>query len=392
MKKLVVPADPALYKHNHQYLTHDNMTVSKTVFNLEKTQDQYTTTGLFFGGEPGLFDTVNKQYPKIWSLYKEMKSLDWDEGEVDYSQCNSDFKNCPKGVSDMMIKTLAWQWEADSVASRSIAPVFAPFISSSELWAAWQRISDNEVIHAAAYSEIVRMSFDNPSEVLTDVLSIQESIARLESVAKSFEDLYTASHKYAIREIEADQTTYNKLYKGIVALLLLERIQFMSSFAITFTIVDSGWFQPIGAIVKKIAQDELEVHCELDKEVLNVEHKTEKGSIAREETKDDVLKMFNEVVEGELAFVDYLFSEGRSLVGTNPDIVKQWVLFNAKDVANFLNLETKYVFPKTNPMPHLEMWLNMNKQQAAPQEQDVVAYKVGIIVDDAGEDSIDADF
>ena len=48
-----------------------------------------------------------------------MKSLDWDENEVDYSQCNSDFKTAQRGVSDMMIRTLAWQWEADSVASRS---------------------------------------------------------------------------------------------------------------------------------------------------------------------------------------------------------------------------------------------------------------------------------
>lgn len=368
------------------------MTIGNHVFNLSKTQEQYSKTSLFFCGEQGLFDTVNRQYPKIWALYKEMKSLDWDENEVDYSQCNSDFKNCPKGVSDMMIRTLAWQWEADSVASRSIAPVLAPFISSSELWAAWQRVSDNEVIHAAAYSEIVRMSFDNPSEVLADVLSIKESVTRLETIAKEFGNLYTVSHKYALGLVEANQETYNVLYKGIVALLLLERVQFMSSFAITFTIADSGWFQPIGAIVKKIAQDELEVHCELDKVVLNIEHKTDKGLLAREQTKNEVLKMFIEVVESEFAFVDYLFSEGRSLVGTNAEIIKEWVLFNAKDVAHFLDLSTEYKFPKTNPMPHLEMWLNMNKQQAAPQEQDVVAYKVGVVMDDAGDDVIDADF
>ncbi|MBP9792343.1 MAG: ribonucleotide-diphosphate reductase subunit beta [Rickettsiales bacterium] len=366
--------------------------VNNNVFNIEKTQEQYNNTSLFFHGKPGLFDTVNKKYPKIWALYKEMKSLDWDESEVDYSQCNADFKNCPQSVSDMMIRTLAWQWEADSVASRAIAPVLAPFISSSELWAAWQRISDNEVIHAAAYSEIVRMSFDNPSDVLADVLSIKESIVRLSLVAKGLEDLYIASHKYALGLVVADQETYNILYKGIVSLFFLERIQFMSSFAITFTIADSGWFQPIGAIVKKIAQDELEIHCELDKAVLESEHKTTIGSLAKEQTKAEILKMFNEVVEGEFAFVDYLFSEGRSLVGTNSDIVKQWVLFNAKDVAHFLNLQTEYKFPKTNPMPHLEMWLNMNKQQAAPQEQDVVAYKVGIVMDNIGNSKIDVDF
>lgn len=359
------------------------------VFNAGKTLESYKNFPLFLGDQPGLFDTVNKQYPRIWALYKEMRSLDWSEDEVDFTQCNSDFKNCPKAVSDMMIKTLAWQWEADSVASRAIAPVLAPFITSSELWAAWQRISDNEVVHAATYSEIVRMSFDNPSEVLRDVLAVKESISRLEVVGKVFADLYVASHKYALGLIKDTQQTYNILYKGIVALLLLERVQFMSSFAITFTIADAGWFQPIGTIVKKIAQDELEVHSELDKEVLTIEHQTDRGKVAREQTKEEVLKMFQEVVEGEFAFIDYLFSEGRSLIGTNAALVKQWVLFNAKDVAYFLGLETDYKFPKVNPMPHLEMWLNMNKQQAAPQEQDIVAYKVGVVVDDIGDEVID---
>ena len=146
-----------------------------TVFNISKTLAEYKNTPLFFGAEPGLFDTVNKQYPQIWALYKEMKSLDWDENEFDYSQCNSDFKNCDTSVSEMMIRTLAWQWEADSVASRSIIACFMPFISSSELFAAWCRISDNEVVHSSTYSEIVRMSFDDPTRVLGDVLNIQES-------------------------------------------------------------------------------------------------------------------------------------------------------------------------------------------------------------------------
>jgi len=362
------------------------------VFNTGKTLDQYKEAGLFFGADNGLFDTVNKKYPKIWSLYKEMKSMDWDANEFDYSQCNADFKNCPKAVSDMMIRTLAWQWEADSVASRAIAPVLAPFITSSELWAAWQRISDNEVIHAETYSEIVRMSFDNPQEVLKDILAVKESFTRLDVIAKVFEQGYIASHKYALGMIEANQENYNVLYKTIVALLMLERIQFMSSFAITFTVCGSGWFQPIGKAVQKIATDELEVHCELDKEVLRIEWETLLGSNAKAETHVDVVSMFEEVVDAEMVFVDYLFSEGRSLTGTNADIVKQWVLFNAKDVARFLGIESKYKFPKSNPMPHLESWLNMNKQQAAPQEQDLAAYKVGVVVNDDEDTSFDVDF
>ena len=362
------------------------------IFNVGKTPDQYRAKApLFFGSDPGLFDTVNKHYPKIWSIYKTMKSLDWSEDEFDYSQCNLDFKNCPKPVYDMMIRTLAWQWEADSVASRAIAPVLAPFITDSSLWAAWQRVSDNEVIHAATYSEIVRMSFDDPEKVLADILAVKESLVRLTAVKKVFDDLYKASHLYALGKMKEGEA-YDALFMGIVALLLLERVQFMAGFAITFTICSSNFFQPIGKAVQKIAQDELEVHVELDKEVLRIELATERGQAAYKRLKGRIKELCDEIVGSELTWTDYLFSEGRELVGTNAQKVKSWVLFNARDPYEFLDIETDHKFPKINPMPHLEDWINIGKSQAAPQEQDNNQYKVGTIIRDDSTVNFEVDF
>lgn len=354
------------------------MTIDSKIFNLDKTD--YQKPSLLMGQQSGLFDTVNKIYPKVWSLWKTMRSLDWDPNEFDYSTCNQEFKACPKPVYEMMIKTLAWQWEADSVASKSIAPVLAPFISSSELWAAWQRISDNEVIHAATYSEIVRSSFDNPSEILDEILRVEEAHSRLKLVAQVFSEGYKASHEYALGLIENNQETYNKVFMMIVALLALERIQFMSSFAITFAIADSGWFQPIGKAVQKIAQDELEVHVELDKEVLRHEMKTERGRIAFEQCKDKIKSLLEEVTDGELAWNKYLFSEGRELTGMHCERLDLWTLYNSKDVFNFFGIKgDKYKFPRDNPLKYMDKWLNISKTQASPQEQDIGAYKVGVM-------------
>ena len=363
-----------------------------SIFNSSESLAEYQNTPLFFGAEPGLFDTVNKQYPEIWALYKEMKSLDWDENEFNYSQCNTDFKNCDPAVSDMMIRTLAWQWEADSVASRSIIACFMPFISSSELFAAWCRVSDNEVVHSSTYSEIVRMSFDDPGQVLGDVLKIQESLQRLETVGRVFSRLRRSGAEYQLGKLEYSQNLYNQVYSGVATLLMLERIQFMSSFAITFTICSTGVFQPIGKAVQKICQDELEVHCELDKEVLRVENRTDAGRVAKLETSGQLTAVFEEIVDSELNWVEYLFSEGRSLVGANRDMIKQWVLFNAKDVAKFLDIHAKYSYPKHNPMPGLENWINMNKTQAAPQEQDLAQYKVKAVIPDDDGVIFDTDF
>lgn len=360
------------------------------VFNLDKTD--YQTPSLLMGQEPGLFDTVNKHYPAIWKLYKTQKSLDWDENEFDYKSCNTQFKTCSKSVYEMMIKTLAWQWEADSVASRAIAPVLAPFITSSELWAAWQRISDNEVIHAATYSEIVRNSFDDPRVILDEVLRVREAQERLTEVSKAFGDLYIKAHEYALGIAKRDQETYNVLFKGIVALLALERIQFMASFAVTFAICDTGLFQPIGKAVQRIAQDELEVHVALDKEVLKHEFtNTEFGKRALEETRDDVKRLLDQVVQSEFEWIDYLFSE-HELVGLNAEVLKRWTLFCAKDVYRFMGVETDLKFPQSNPLKFMENWLNISKTQPASQEQDHAQYKVGIMRRDDEDAEFDVDF
>lgn len=367
--------------------------VTVQIFNHEKTADMYGSRELFFGPAPGLFDTVNKVYPEIWNLYKEMKALDWSEDEFDYTQCNSDFKTCDPATADKMRKTLAYQWEQDSVASRNVAPILAPFITNSELWAAYQRVSDNEVLHAATYSEIVRMSFDDPRAVLAEVLDVKESISRMEVINGVLDKAYRASHLYAVGQVEPDQDLYNTLYLMIVSLFVMERIQFMGSFGVTFTICGTGLFQPIGKAVQRIAQDEFEVHVQLGKAVLAIEHKTERGRIAREQTKAVVEQILREVVESEFRWIDYLFSDGVPMVGTNADYLKRWVLFNAKDVINTLNLSHPFgELPKTNPMPHLEKWININKTQAAPQEQDHGAYKVGIVVRTDDDAVYDVDF
>lgn len=700
--------------------------MTDSIFNYDKTD--YERPQLFFGQKLGLFDTIHKSYPAIWELYKTQCSLNWSEDEFNYSSCNADFKSASRSVYDMMIKTLAWQFEADSVASRSIAPVLAPFITSSELWAAWLKISEiecltydhevltpggwrnitsitdddlvaqwspsteeitfvrptnriakpyngtiieystysgnlsqavtenhrmpvvhpypingeaygtifreakdlklhganalpvagktpvgngvgmtprekilvavqadgsiagskyngnysgmihyrfhlskqrkidrlfelageagyelvednckrNEIdgsrvfrvmvpmeeyewgaksfdwinfaeinskwcsdfveelgywdgnitkggnvryissnrstidiaqtighlagyrghvtiippkenvlfsggrrhntkesyqlyftertyingntievdrydysgmvyclsvpstaflvrrngaisvtgncIHSAAYSEIIRNSFDDPSVIFDELLAVEEAHSRLSRVVEVFAEGYDLSHRYALGLADASQENYNTLIKMIVALYCMERIQFMASFAVTFAICDTGMFQPIGKCIQKIAQDELEVHAELDRVVLELEFRTERGRTALDQISDDLRLLVEEVIDSELEWVDYLFSEGRELVGMTPDRLKSWTLYCAKDVYATLGVESKYDLPEVNPLRFMEKWLNISKTQASPQEQDIAAYKVGILRRTDSDTVFDADF
>ena len=364
--------------------------MENNIFNYSKTD--YQRPNLILGQEVGLFDTIHKLYPEIWKIYEQQRSLDWSFNEFNYSSCISDFKNATKSEYDMMIKTLAWQWEADSIATYAIAPVLAPFITSSELWAAWIKITEMEVTHAATYSEIVRNSFDDPKDILDEILSVQEAHDRVDKVLAAFNEGYKASHRYALGEIENNQETYNTVFKTIVALYCMERIQFMASFAVTFALCNDGRFQPIGKAIQKIAQDELECHAELDRIVLQYEMTTERGKNAIEQCRTEIKEMIDSVVESEKVWIDYLFSEGRELVGMNADRLFQWTLYSAKDVYHTLGIEPEHALPENNPLKFMEKWLDLSKNQPSPQEQDIAAYKVNILARDDENTEFDINF
>lgn len=360
-----------------------------TVFNKTKTVEQYEDKALFLGEDKGLLNTIHKHFPKIWKCYKTVKSLEWSEDEFTFFRCINEFKTCAPDVRDMMIKTLAWQWEADSIAATSPICLVAPFNPCIEVWEAEVAITANEIVHANTYSEIVRMSFENPSEVLGSILADQEAMDRVSVIEAYLSEFAAFSPDYKQNpEKYTRKEAIKNLMKFYYAMLLLERIQFMASFAITFTICKSGLFNAIGQAVKKIAQDELEVHVGYRKEVFtelrNMDNESFGGEIFAE-IKADLKSMLLSVISTEIEWTKYLFA-GRSLVGINETMVIDWILFNAKDVVKFTEFGYdefgEYSFPAKNPIPHLEDWFNMNSSQSSPQEQQVAAYKMNSVIRD----------
>jgi len=351
-----------------------------SIFNTEKSDYlAQSDRSLFLGQEPGLFDTVNRQFPKLWDLYKTMKSLDWDELEFDFAPCNLEFKQVPKAISQCMIRTLAWQWEADSVAANTLLPVMAPFISAPELQALYGRITDNEVLHAATYSEIVRCSFDDPKQVLNEVLQVKEAMQRLSTVGWVLSKTKRMSLEYAMGMRKADDDeVYDAVILAEVAFLLLERIQFMASFAVTFALYDTGLFQQIGKAVQKICQDEFEIHVSSHKEVLRHEFSLPRGRAAFARLKPLIEKMINEVIDSELSFSDYSL-DGDPLVGLTKAKSKAWTLFSGRDVFEFFGIKSQRQLPKDNPLPYMEKHMDISKTQASPQEQQNGQYKVNIL-------------
>ncbi len=362
-----------------------------TVFNVENKGWKTKHYPLFMGDELGLYDSVNVCYKTLFDIYKQQVSQRWTEVEFNHEQSRLDMVTCPNNIYQVMLLNLSFQYVLDSVASRAIAPLFAPFVTNSEFWAGLMENSNMEVIHALSYSEIVRQCVPDPNEVFKLSVENNKTIQRAVKVVSVFDELEKAGAEYKLGIRKNDQSTYNIVFKGLVALYILERLQFMASFAATFAVVEQGYFQSIGKMVQKIMLDEIFCHYALDAEALKIEMQTERGKIAMQQCKEEILEMIAEVVTQEEAWSEYLFSEGRSIVGLNPTLLNEWVHYNAQAVYDGLGLQDSMKFKRVlaNPLKWMDNWIEIDKFQNAMQELDGNNYALNAVSDDLADEELE---
>lgn len=358
-----------------------------SVFNQHNTEWKTKQGSLFMGEAPALHDTINVRFPGIAALALKQVSQRWVFDEFNHEQSRIDLLTCPPATYKVMLMNLAYQWEADSIASRAIAPLFAPFVTNSELWEALMENTNMEITHAKTYSEIVRQCVADPAEVFSMVMENEQTLKRAETVGRVFEDL-AAEAADTILEGPGSRS-YSKVMMAVVALYALERIQFMASFAATFAIVEQGYFQSIGKAVQKIMLDELVCHAALDKEILKIEISEEPGRQWLRHNRDKVKKILDEVVAQEYSFGDYLFSDGRNIVGYNNSLCREWVNYNAQPVYDDLGIEAPFQRPTRNPLPWMDNWIDIDKTQNAMQEADGNNYALNVVKDDLGDEELD---
>lgn len=359
-----------------------------SVFNQENTEWKSGKYSLFLGQHPGLYDSINVTHPTLFKKYKEQKQADWSEDEIDLEQSRMDMLTVPAEAREIMVENLALQWEADSIAARSIAPLFAPFVTNSEYWAALLKISEIEVLHALTYSEIVRVCMANPNEIFDRIMKNEEITGRMSVVSEAFGNLKVAGAKYALGMITEDEA-YSVVMLALVALYCLERLQFMISFAATFGVIEgTKAFQGIGKLVQKIMQDERFIHAEVGKYAIKTELATERGKKWFEDEKYTVLAMLVEVMDSEYQWNNHLHSNGRKVVNFSHQNGVDWIDYNAQEVYELFGFEPPRKIAK-NPLKYMENWLDLNKTQNANQEGDQANYRLNIIVDDLGDKIIE---
>jgi ribonucleoside-diphosphate reductase beta chain len=356
--------------------------LSSRIFNVSK--NDYQKPELFLGQPGGLLDTIHMAYPDLFTLFEELKASDWKHNEFDYSLCVAQFKTCSPSIYRMMIRTLAWQWEGDSTAARGLADVLIPLCTATESRVGYGRIIDNENLHAMTYSEIVRGSFEDPSVILNEILAVREAHGRMAAVGKIMERARLASLEWqttGIRTPEIEQA----VVALIAAVYMLERIQFMASFAVTFAICEMSLFEPIGAAVQSICRDEYTNHVPFGEAVFKHLMATSWGRAAFKAIRPMLIDAVCEVLTGELSWLDYVHSDGDELPGATKPKLKDWTLFNGRAVCISFGIlqevETRLAvtMPAQLPLNYMRDWIDINENQKSPQEQDNNQYLVNVV-------------
>ena len=364
-----------------------------TVFNSKKHDT--TSQPMFFGAPLGMQQYVNFKYPDFDKLTQTQLGYFWRPEEVSLQKDRSDYKTLNDQQKHIYTSNLKYQILLDSVQGRGPGMAFSPYCSLPELegcMGVWQFM---EQIHSRSYTHIIKNVYPDPAEVLDTVLDNDKIIARAKSVTKAYDEFLERAGAWAESNMwkenwKGSPTTdwtmkdmKRSLYRAIANVNILEGIRFYVSFACSFSFGELKLMEGSAKIISLIARDESQ-HLALTQKIMYKWRKGD-GPIMKEiheEEKENVISMFQQAVDEEKDWANYLMEKG-SIIGLNERLLSQYVEWVANRRMKALGIKPIYDIPASNnPLPWTEHWLNSKGQQNAPQETEIESYVVGGIKQD----------
>lgn len=350
-----------------------------TVFNINSSnKPQY----MFFGEDQDIYRIDKLVHPQFDKLARRQKGFFWQPEEIDVTKDKRDFKGLDEGQEHIFTSTLTYQNMLDSVQGRGPDLALLPHTSLPEMEAFILWWSAMEQTHADSYSYLVRNVYSDPTKVFDESIINPNIIARATDTIKYYDDFLMESIKYragisTISEMELKR----KFLLMIVSINMLEGLSFFQSFACSFAFAEQGLMQGNANIISLIARDE-NLHLAATQTMLKLwrEGKDDPDfkTLYYQEL-DQIKAIYENVVEQEKEWAEYLFSKG-SMLGLNEQILGEYVEYIAG--TRLRNLGIKHDYVTKNPLPWTMKYLGSSDRQEAPQETEKLSYIIGGIRND----------
>jgi ribonucleoside-diphosphate reductase beta chain len=355
-----------------------------SVFNTKNTTSHLERNCFFDEAvEIARYDKV--KYQAFEKLTEKQWSFFWKPEEVDLTRDGKDFKSLSDNEKHIFTSNLKRQILLDSVQGRAPSLAFLPICSLPELETWIQTWAFFETIHSKSYTHIIRNVYSDPSTVFDGMLDIQEIVDCAQDISKYYDELIRANNQLALFKNDKKHKYDHKkaLWLCLNAVNALEGVRFYVSFACSWNFAELKKMEGNAKIIKFIARDE-NVHLASTQQLLKILPKEDPdfAKIA-EETRDECIRMFYDVVAQEKAWAHYLFKDG-SMIGLNEQLLCDYVDHIAAKRMGAVGLNGK---PGANPLPWTQKWIAGSDVQVAPQETEITSYIVGGTKQDVTSDS-----
>ena len=369
-----------------------------TVFNTKVVD---TTKGQMFFGPPLGVQRYDKfKYPIFDRLTQTQLGFFWRPEEVSLQKDRGDYPQLNHAQKHIFTSNLKYQILLDSVQGRAPGMAFAPYCSLPELEGCMNIWQTMEMIHSRSYTHIIKNVYPDPSEVFDKILDDEHILKRAQSVTKAYDEFINDAHTYDTSnwwrpDWQGSPTVAwekkelkRKLYRAVANVYILEGIRFYVSFACSFAFGELKLLEGSAKIIGLIARDESQ-HMTVTQNILNNWKKGDDPDMLEivKEEEDYVYSMFQNSVEEEKLWAEYLFKDG-SIIGLNDKLLQRYVEWTANRRLKSIGLKPIFDVPiSNNPLPWTQHWLSSKGMQVAPQETEVESYLIGSIKQDVKKDT-----
>lgn len=327
------------------------------------------------------------KYDRVLKMYEKQLSFFWRPEEVDVSRDGREFKSLSNHEKHIFTSNLKRQILLDSVQGRSPNMAFLPIATLPEIETFIEAWSFSEGIHNKSYTHIIQNVYPDPSKVFDEINDIPQILECAVDISKYYDDLITITNDVMVNGY-GKYTKYEHkkaLWLAIVAVNILEGIRFYVSFACSWAFAENNKMEGNAKIIKFICRDE-NLHLGFTQFLLNTLAKDDPDyKKIRQETEGEMIRLFEDAVDQEKAWADYLF-EGGSMLGLNSELLKDYIEWIANKRMLAIGLTSSYKVSQANPLPWTQSWIAGKERQVAPQETEISSYLVGEVDKSVSED------
>ncbi len=312
-----------------------------------------------FGGNPtGIFELNDIKYQWAYNLWEMMLNNTWFPKEVDMTRDVSDYKHITEAEKDAYDKALSQLIFMDSLQTNNIMDNINPYVTAPEINLILVRQAYEEALHSQSYAVMVDSISANSKEIY--------DLWRRDMMLKSKNDAIAAVYE----ELAKNPTEHN-FVKACFANQILEGIYFYSGFTYIYTLARSGKMLGSAQMIRFIQRDEV-THLVLFQNLINSLRK-ERPDLFSEQLKNEVIEMFKEAVELEVAWGKYI-TQGQ-ILGLTDGILEQYIQYLADDRLSSVGFAKLYNV--TNPIKWVDDFSKFNDQKTNFFEGTVANYSKG---------------